>query len=345
MLTLDDLLARNEILSVETILKYVDDYSIYSFYIGQELELGGSYSSPFRIDDHPSFSLFEGDRDRIYFKDHATTYKGDVFEFVKIMLEKAHEKRYTFFDVLKQIDIDFNLGLYVISNTNTTIKKILKKPKEQTRLDIGVTSRKIPSKAYQEFWTKYDISEKTLNLYGVTNILIVHYKSPIKQSYYYPKTLGISYRIGDRYKLYYPYETKENKFRNNYPKNWVEGFVQLKYEKSFCVITKSLKEVMFFREHFDWDAIAGKSENTFIPEHLMQGLFEKYSKIYIMLDNDRAGINAQEEYLYKYPELISIIYPNSTLHKDPTDRYAFFKEHKKQQIVLNEIKNLINGRI
>ena len=93
MWTLDDIL--EETLSVDTILKYVDDYSMYSFYIGKELELGKAYSSPFRDDVHPSFSLFQGDG-RIYFKDHATTYKGDVFKFIQVILEKSTGNKFSF---------------------------------------------------------------------------------------------------------------------------------------------------------------------------------------------------------------------------------------------------------
>jgi len=343
MWTLDDILTENESLSMDTILKYVDDYSIYTHYIGEELELKTPYSSPFRIDDHPSFNLFQGGDGGIYFKDHATANKGDVFEFVQIMLEKTYNKKFSFHDVLKQIDIDFELGLYVVSSNGKTRKKLIKKHREPTALEIGVSSRTIPSKLYKEFWAKYDISDEILKIYNTTNILVVHYSTPAKKSFYYPKLLGIAYRIGDKYKLYFPYADKIDKFRTNYPRNWVEGFIQLKYEKDFCLITKAMKEVLFFRQHFDWDTIAGKSENTMISEHIMRHLLIKYKKVYIMLDNDLAGQVAQAEYISKYPGLISIYYPETTLHKDPTDRYAFLKEQGRQQEALNEIKNLING--
>jgi hypothetical protein len=172
--------------------------------------------------------------------------------------------------------------------------------------------------------------------------LIIHYSSQqTKKSFQiYVKELCIAYRIGSKHKLYFPYACKGNKFQNDYPPNWIEGLLQLKYHKNFIIITKSMKEVLFFREHFDWDTVAGKSETTLIPDHILRELFYKYSKVYIWLDNDSAGRNAQEKYLNKYPTLIPVIY--NVEQKDPTDRYEYLKSQNKAQLALEEIKNCIN---
>jgi DNA primase len=98
---------------------------------------------------------------------------------------------------------------------------------------------------------------------------------------------------------------------------------------------------MFFRQHFDWDAVAGKSENTKIPVHIMNKLFRDYKKVYIWLDKDEAGIKAQKDYLEKYPKLIPISYKDTVMQKDPTDRYEYLKQAGLQKIALQEIINLI----
>jgi DNA primase len=103
-----------------------------------------------------------------------------------------------------------------------------------------------------------------------------------------------------------------------------------------------MKEVMFFREHFDWDTVAGKSENTMIQPHIMNKLFSVYKRVYIWLDKDTAGINAQEEYLKKYPKLIPVSYKDFVEQKDPTDRYEFMKKLGMKELALKEIKELIN---
>ena len=72
-----------------TVLKYVDDFSLYSFYIGEELELYTKYSSPLRQgDEDPSFSLYYSKYkpDVILFKDSATGKYGNVFTFLEAYL-------------------------------------------------------------------------------------------------------------------------------------------------------------------------------------------------------------------------------------------------------------------
>jgi hypothetical protein len=333
-----------ECLSTENILKYIDDYSIYSFYIGKELELNARYSSPLREDKNPSFSLFSSSKDnRIYFKDHATSWKGDVFQFVRILMSLGNTKQIPFTKVLQQIDNDFNLGLYFENgNDKKTLKpKVIKIP-QKDRYTIAITSHKYPKQEFIDYWKdKYDISLVTLKEYNCTNVEVIHYKSKTHSFQIYPKTLAIAYQIGGKYKLYFPFECKSKKFQNNFPENWIEGYLQLKYKNDFCIITKAMKEVMFFREHFDWDSIAGKSENTKIPKHLMDRLFKNYKKVFIWLDKDTSGINAQKEYTQMYPDLIPIVYPDFITQKDPTDRYEFLKKAGLQKVALKEIKDLI----
>lgn len=336
---------EKETLTFENILRYVDDYSIYSYYIGEELELGARYSSPLRTtDDNPSFSLFRGRNDRIWFKDHATNYKGDVFKFVRILLSEGETKPVTWQRVLKQIDCDFKIGLYTENGSLPFVhKKIVSKPVEKERYSIKVTSKQNPGIQFNKFWDRYDITKETLQLYNTTHVEVIHYSSLTKSHTFqiYPKELCIAYRIAGKYELYFPFADKKLKFRNDLPENWIKGLIQLNYTNNFCIITKAMKEVMFFRQHFNWDAVAGKSETTMIPKHLMQQLLSDYAKVYIWLDKDETGIKAQQKYLEKYPSLIPLSYSENIQQKDPTDRYEFLKNQSKAKEALQEITNLI----
>ena len=333
----NDSVSLGESLSSTTILKYVDDYSIYCHYLGEELELKTAYSSPLREDKHPSFSIWRRDNGQIYFKDQASTSKGDVFEFVKKFLQRERKKPVNFNQVLENIDKELQLGLVSIPK-NGIIKRNPQKiiPRTSISSVIKVTDREPESKRYLDFWKLLDIGAKVRNMYCVTEILLVHFIYKNKTSYFYPRTLGISYRIGDKHKLYYPYESKENKFKTNYPQYWVEGYLQLKRTRNFCLITKATKEIMFIRQHFDWDSVAGKSENTKIPPHIMFNLFNDYDYVLIMLDNDPPGIAAQKEYIELYPELISLYW--DAPEKDITDSYV---ANLNKQKILIKIKNLI----
>ena len=60
-----------------------------------------------------------------------------------------------------------------------------------------------------------------------------------------------------------PFETKEFKFINNYPQTYVEGHIKLDWTRNdLLVISKSSKENIFFRNHWNIQAVSGKSEGT-----------------------------------------------------------------------------------
>jgi hypothetical protein len=338
---------EQESLSMSNISRYIDDYSIYSRYIGQEFELNTRYSSPIREgDDIPSFCLYRT-KNKIKFRDFAVAdLTGDIFDFVRILIGGRNFKSISLQQVLRQIDSDFQLGLYIDSGElpKLQLRKMEDIPSKD-KFQINITSYQPFKKEFSDYWeSKYDILQPTRDLYHCTHIQVIHYTSLTDKHTFqqYPKGLCIGYQIGGRYKTYFPFESKDKKFRNDFPTNWVFGYLQLKKEKDFCIITKAEKEVMFFRQHFDWDTVAGKSETTKIPKHLMDKLFQDYKKVYIWLDKDTAGILAQAGYIEKYPNLIPITYPDYITEKDPTDRYELLKQAGMQQIALNEIKQLIN---
>lgn len=331
-----------DLISEDSILERVDAYSIYSFYIGQELEVGRPYNSVLRPDDDPdilpSFALFTYGK-TLLFKDHGLGISGNVFKFVKLRFGFD-----THLQALSRINVDFELELSggVPCEKSANIPKLIATYTERPKVkDISVVSKKVLSAAYKSFWREYDVTSKTLNYYETVDVSIVYFTlTDNKVITFYPKTLCIGYPIYDKFKTYMPYEQKPNRFKNNYPPNYVEGFLQLKFVLSFCIITKSTKEIIFFREHFDWDTVAGKSESALIPRHMMLKLAQKFKYLFVWMDNDIAGQKAQLKYMQEYPFLIPIYY--LVERKDPTDMYKFSTDKQK---VLNEIKTLIISKL
>jgi len=339
MCLLEDYLIENS-LSVESIHKYVDDYSIFSFYIGKELEINKIYSSPLRdSDEHPSFALYEARDGSIMFKDHGRNLKGGVLKFVRHLLSEDWDNLIPFQDVLHQINIDFDIGLAGTPKTFKPRAKIIKSYSKKPKTKIEIVSKRYNSSFLDYFTGKYDITSDILKMYNVYNVAMAKFNLFLV----YQKTLCIAYKIGKYYKLCMPFNPKGERFRTDFPPNYVEGFLQLKYKLPFVIITKAMKEVMFFRKHFDWDSVAGKSENTMIPDFIMKKLFIRYKCVFIWLDRDQGGIEATKAYLDKYPGLISINYPTSIKEKDVTDRYFYMKTLNKEKESLKEIENVVIG--
>jgi hypothetical protein len=332
----------DNILSRANILKYIDDFSIYSFYIGEELELYTKYSSPLRLgDDDPSFSLYYSKYkpDKILFKDNSTGVYGDVFKFLIEYLQKPIKT------VLLQINSDFGLGLNdeEMGDFKPYLIKSAPVRKEPTKIEI--TAHPVESQAYLEYWDNLGITKRTRDKFYTKDVSVIHYISDDHITVV-AKILTISYEILGHYKIYQPFAERKYKFRNNYLDIYVEGALQLEFKADFCVITKSTKECMFMWEHFGWEAVAGKSETTpvnpFFMTHVLQ---KKYKQVFIWLDNDEAGKRSQAQYLEKYPWLIPVEFDNFITESDPTDLYLSSKVKGVQDVAIRYIKQLITTKI
>jgi hypothetical protein len=329
----DNLLGRKNILSV------IDDYSIFSYYIGEELELRTKYSSPLRDgDEDPSFSLFYSKYfdDVIMFKDSANNIFGNVFDFVEAYLNLDSRK------ALLQINSDLKLGLDGEDVGDFTPYIVKSKPIKKHPTIITINKNLNPTPEFKEYWKWLEISNKTLDKFYARSVRVIHYKNEDGVSTIVPKILTISYEILGTYKIYQPFADKKFKFRNNFPDNYVEGALQLSFTTDFCIITKSSKECMFLDEHFGWESVAGKSETTQVPVYFMEEILrKKYKTVFIWLDNDDTGKKAQSKYLEDYPWLVPIEFDDYIEVSDPTDLFSHAKKLGQKEVALEYLKNLI----
>lgn len=325
-------------LTVDNVRAQVDDYSLLSYYLGVELELNTRYSSPLREgDDNPSFSIFYGyvsgnckaRTDRLYFKDQAGIGSGDVYCFLKLYL-----KAKSITEVLEQINYDLQLGLNGDSACRGLKPTILKEtPIIKERPEIRIVSQP-PTKAYINYWKKYDINEHILMYYGVHCVQYIHYVTSSKTSIITPRTLCIAYNIGKYYKLYQPLGDKNMKFRNNFPSNYIEGHLQIDWTRNdLLIITKSLKECMLFRQHWNIQSVSGKSETTMISPEFMNLYLTHFKRVVLWLDPDRAGCESTEKYVSLYPSLEVAKVPSWVEQKDPTDIYEVLRLEKTTNLI------------
>ena len=332
---------EENLLCKANILKYVDDYSIYSFYIGSELELRTKYSSPLREgDEDPSFSLYYSKYkpDVIWFKDSAKGIHGDVFDFLIVYLQVSLKT------VLLQINSDFGLGLSDEDVGDFKPHLLKPAPIKKHPIKIQITAHKGETKEFLAYWENLEISKTTRDKYYCKNPHIIHYITDVHLTNS-SNELTISYEILNHYKIYKPNAERKFKFRNDYLDIYVEGALQLGFKEEFCVITKSTKEIMFFWEHFKWECVAGKSETTPINPYFMTNVLQKqYKKVFIWLDNDDAGRTAQAKYLEEYPWLIPIVFDSFIELSDPTDLFLDAKSRGKRDIALGYLKQLVTTK-
>lgn len=280
------------------------------------------------------------------FKDSAAGLYGDVFKFIRHLLgggvtgEPVHLRT-----ALKQIDSDLGLGFRDDSG-KPFVPMVLKPiPLRREPAKIAVNYADVHSTRFLDFWKQLGVTLETLKSYYANEVSMVHFIRQKSQEHKVIscKTLTISYEIAGQYKIYTPGADKSIKFFNDFSDFVVEGALQLKFKKDFAIITKSMKECIFFREHLDWDCVAGKSENTMITPYFMENVLnKKYKKVFVWLDTDEAGIKAQAKYMEMYPWLIPITPGKFVNSKDATDYYV---EHEGEPHTLEYFNNLILGKI
>ena len=106
-------------------------------------------------------------------------------------------------------------------------------------------------------------------------------------------------------------------------------------QSDYLVITKSLKDVCVLHE-YGIPAIAPCSENLFITDTQYNKLKQKYKNIFVLYDNDLAGVNSMNKIRKTHPDVRILLIPRQ-YGKDISDvrRYC---GHKKVLELINEAK-------
>lgn len=307
-------------ITFDKILNLVDDYFIYCYYLGKEIQINKPISSPLRKDNHPSWSLYRNRRGILIWKDFATGDSGNVVN----LLMQMESLRYH--EALKKIWND------VIIHKSVSLRKATDKMKTNTEESKNVIE--IKKKNYTdkdlEFWGKYHITKDTLKLYKVFPISTFWLNEVQMNFFYTDKEPMYAYSIYDKFKIYRPYSRRTDKWRNNCSSFDVQGMEQLAENGKLLIITKSLKDVMVLSE-LGYNAIAPQSENSSIPKIIMDHLKLRFKRIVILFDYDEGGIQGAKKLSEKY----SI--PHTFIPKHYLDLYQikdvsdFIKEFGKER--------------
>jgi len=292
------------ILTEQGVLQLVDEYTLYCYYTQiEDLIPGKAYNAPpYRIDIVPSFSIYPSKKEGLEYmwKDHATGESGSIFKLIQKI-----EQLDTTQEVLTKINEDFALGY----DTDTPIEReklVLFKPPKHSDIKISIVEQPLTEQGLK-FWQQLEVSKELLKFYNTEQVK--YYWAYVGQSS--PDTAPdpmFSYRIGNYHQLYSPYVERKNKFRNDYPENYFFGYLQLPKTGKTLILDKSAKDVIFCGT-MELPAVCGKAETTFIPHSKMLELKDRFEKLYLMLDPDKAGKTMAEKYLQRYPWLIERYLP------------------------------------
>lgn len=324
----------------EYILDYVSQINIMEKYLGVEVQTKHQFRSPIRKDKNPTcnFSWYNG---ILYYMDWGRFQSPkDCWNVVMYI----HNINY--WDALDKIAKDFNL-------LNTDSKDQLnlftkEKPKKRRKIKVPKdtpTSIKVKTKHFsdidKEYLSSYHITSdacKRFRVYSIGSIWINDYRI-----YTYTDNdpaLGYYFGVHDiqRWKIYF-YKRDIKRFVCN--TNIIQGYKQLPKTGEYCIITKSMKDVMCLWE-FSIPAIAPHNEKQLINEETIKELQQRFKRLFVLFDFDYTGISGANRYYRQY-SIPRLFFTNGRFYtkdygvKDFSDYVQNYgKEQTRQLIKKNE---------
>ena len=294
-------------MSLKDLLEKVDDYTIYSYYIG-EFKIGQLINSPLRADDKmPSFAIFKGRNGDLLFKDHGTGQAGNALKFLKLI--KGIDKR-------DELERELLRIVRKMNPNNTYAQRTYASSVDSGPIDIGIVRQPF-TQVDKDYWKQFHISIDTLKKFNVFSIKYFLCNRVVRGTYKETNPM-YAYKVFDKFKIYRPLASKYTKWRTNLTNRHVQGLAELPQEGgNLLIITKSLKDVMCLYE-MGFYAISASSETTFIPEDILQSLRSKWKHIVILYDRDRTGMLKARDYSRRYK--FDALFVNKRFHaKDVSD--------------------------
>ena len=280
---------KEMMLTRPNIERLISPTQIMAYYSGIDLARyeGKPVKSPLRQENNPSFVVYINDGGRIFWKDYGNNDTGTVYDFVM----KYH--KVDFYEALKHINNDFNLGLFhkEIYHYNGKLGNVLPDYVEKKNKKELVLKRRKMGRRDLEYWARYGVTPEILKKYNVYALESVQIgKLIIKSSYYNPMYVYVFYSKGMAYyKIYRPFERKGRKWISSAPAHIIQGLEQVNLSAKHIVITKSLKDVMVLAS-YGINSIAFQSE-SYVPHiNVLKRIEAKYEKVYLLYDFDLAGV-------------------------------------------------------
>ncbi len=267
------------------------------------------------------------------YKDFSTDNSGDSINLVQKLFNLS-----TRGETAHKIIEDYNQ--YVLNHGEVIIKEF----KKQSKYKVTDFKTRGWNNLDQKYWSKYYLGSNILEEY---NVYPLERYTMSKEEDGEIKELSISGQYiygyfrkdGTLYKVYQP-KTKDTKFIK--VRDYIQGMDQLTMDKDYLVICSSLKDLMtFVKLNFrNAEAIAPDSENTLIPEHLIEVCKRKYKNICTLFDNDEAGIRSMKKYEERY-QIPSVVLE---MEKDLSDSIEKHGITKVRETLMPLLSNTLNPK-
>lgn len=286
-------------------------------------------NSPLRVDKHPSFSIYMGSNNHIYYKDFGdSSEKGSLLDLLCKYWNCTFNQC---LDKICAIMIDAKCDDLTVRPTIKTLTR--KDVSQNTKIQVVVR----PWQDYDiEYWKSYGIELKWLKYAKVSPISykIITKKDPEtgkskryifpadKLAYVYQEKKDGKLQI----KIYQPMNTKGFKWCSSMDGSVISLWTKVPETGDRIIICSSLKDALCTSCQLGIPAIAPQGEGYNISESACKELRRRYKKVFICFDTDEAG-KKDAEALAEKTGFINVV-PNLGKQKDLSD---YFKSLKNKE--------------
>ncbi len=320
--------------TLDDVLRVTSEAQIVSYYLGI-LKVPCIINSPLRQDKHPSFGLYSPNGTEINYIDFSTRDSGTIFTLLKNMWNLDYP------EVFKRICQDFskfNSKATVIKSSKCNVTS------QGSSSNIDMKCKVREWKDYDlEYWASYGITLpwlKYANVYPISHKIIVKDGKEFvfgadKYAYAY-----VEFKEGKTtLKIYQPFNKRGFKWANKHDRSVISLWTKVPKTGDKIVVCSSLKDALCLWANTSIPAIAIQGEGYGISDTAINELKRRYKEVYILLDNDEAGLRDGEK-LSASTGFINLVLPNINGAKDVSDLYKSLENKKRfKDIILNLFNN------
>lgn len=288
----------------------IPESTIAAFYLGIT-KIPCVIKSPLRIDNKPSMSIFSTDGIHINYLDFSTHETGRIWKLLSKMWHVDYAEISC--KILKELQetkkVNFEKTKCSIHKINSNSSILQCKVREWKDYDI-------------EYWESYGVNIKLLKF---ADVFPVSHKIISKNNHNYIFKADkyayayVEYKEGKvTLKIYQPFNKNGHKWSNKHDKSVISLWTKVpKVGEKICICS-SLKDALCLWSNTKIPAIATQGEGYTISNTAINELKRRYKKIYILFDNDNAGLLDGEK-LSQSTEFINIVLPKLEEYGKPKD--------------------------
>lgn len=315
-------------LNKENIYKRISSYDIFKYYCEPFKNVNKNFFAEpeLRTNDKntPSCCIAQKGGDLLY----SDFGSGEHYNAITYVMRKYS---LSYFESLKKINDDFNLGLG-IKNTSKVLSKKLKPlitNKQFVEKEFTVLKKKQRPFTQEDltywnsfYWTEWMLNEsktQSISHYWIDDNMWIVKSNELAFSYEYYWHNGRQQR-----KLYFPLRN-EFKWLSNVDNTIIQLVDVMPKQGDILFITSSKKDAgIFWRLHLDKyfpdlviHGVAPNNEGVFVPEQWFNKMKTRWKRIIIWYDNDTSGIKNAKKYSERFN--IEYFYNPDNTFKDPSD--------------------------